>query len=55
MMTGGCGFCTGFGQVIIGGKSTNAPWYSGCSPVQISFIAATCSAIFRKRFGNAVP
>jgi hypothetical protein len=24
-ITGGCGFCTGLGQVIMGGKSTNFP------------------------------
>jgi hypothetical protein len=54
-MTGGCGFCTGFGQVIIGGKSTNAPWYSGVSLVQICFIASTCSPIFLNRVGYAVP
>src|SRR6516225_4935221 len=28
-MTGGCGFCTGFGQVRMFGKSTISPWYSG--------------------------
>ena len=28
-MTGGCGCCTGFGQAMIGAKSTNSPWYSG--------------------------
>jgi mono/diheme cytochrome c family protein len=37
-MIGGCGFWTGFGQVISGGKSTNSPWYSSFDLVQISFL-----------------
>ena len=44
-ITGGCGFCTGFGQVIIGGKSTNRPWYSGFDFVQMAFIASTRSCM----------
>ena len=48
-MTGGCGFCTGFGHVIIGGKSTISPWYSGLFSVQIFFIASICSRIRLKR------
>ena len=48
-MIGGCGFCTGLGQVIIAGKSTISPWYSAVSLVQISFIASICSRIFLKR------
>ena len=35
-MTGGCGFCTGFGQVRMFGNSTISPWYSGSDLVQIS-------------------
>ena len=49
MITGGCGFCTGFGQVIIAGKSTMSPWYSGFDWVQIAFIASICSRICLKR------
>ncbi len=52
---GGCGFCTGFGQVKIGSKFTNSPWYSAFVLVQIAFIASMRSRMSLKRvFGRAV-
>jgi len=54
-MTGGFGFCTGFGQVRMFGKSTISPRYSGSDLVQISFIASICSRIFLKRVLKTVP
>ena len=39
------GVRTGFGQDHSGPKSTNSPWNSASSRVQISRIAATCSSI----------
>ena len=54
-ITGGCGFCTGFGHVIIGGNFTNSPVYSGFDFVQIAFIASTRSCITVKRDLNSVP
>ena len=54
-MTGGCGFCTGFGHIFIFGKSTISPWYSGSSSVQIARIASICSRIRLKRVLKTVP
>ncbi len=54
-MTGGCGFCTGFGQAIIGSKFTNSPWYSGLVWVQIAFIASTRSRASLWRVAKTVP
>src|SRR5947208_15326848 len=54
-MTGGCGFCTGFGHVIIGGNLTNSPLYSGFDLVQIARIASTRSRITLKRVLKSVP
>ena len=53
--TGGCGFCTGFGQHQIGSKSTMRPWYSASSWVQIAFMASTLSRMRRKRVSGSVP
>jgi hypothetical protein len=54
-MTGGRGFCTGFGQVRILGTLTISPLYSGSDLVQISVIASICSRIFWKRVLKTVP
>ena len=53
--TGGCGFCAGFGQHQIGSKSTNSPWYSASSCVQIAFIASMRSRMRLKRRRGSVP
>ena len=42
-ITGGCGCWSGLGHDQIGSKSTNSPWYSASSSVQIAFIASTRS------------
>ena len=55
MTTGGCGFCTGFGQDQIGSKLTNSPWNSASSSLQISFIARTRSRSSRQRVWKSVP
>ena len=47
--TGGCGFWTGLGQVMIGSKFTNFPWYSAFDWVQIAFMATTRSRISDSR------
>jgi hypothetical protein len=53
-MIGGCGFWTGFGQLQIFSKSTNWPWYSASSFVQISFIASIFSrTIFHRSLKTA--
>ena len=54
-MTGGRGFCAGFGQVRIFGTLTISPSYSGSALVQISVIASICSRIFLKRVLKIVP
>ena len=54
-MIGGCGFWTGFGQVIIGSKFTNSPWYSAFDLVQISFMASIRSRASLWRLAKAVP
>jgi hypothetical protein len=52
---GGCGFWTGFGQVIIGSKFTNSPWYSAFDAVQITFMASTRSRASLWRLAKTVP
>ena len=54
-MTGGCGFCAGLGQAIIGPKSTNSPWYSGFVCVQIAFMASIRSRASLWRVSKTVP
>ena len=55
MRTGGCGFWTGFGHDQIGSKSTNSPWNSASSFVQISFMARMRSRMSAKRRFGSVP
>ena len=55
MRTGGCGFWTGFGHDQIGSKSTNSPWNSASSWVQISFMARMRSRMSEKRRFGSVP
>ena len=54
-MTGGCGFCTGFGHWFIGSKLTNSPWYSATSLVQMVRIASIRSRDSLWREANTVP
>jgi hypothetical protein len=52
---GGWGFCTGFGHMKTGSKSTCLPWYSASDSDQIVFIASTRSRMSPKRLSGAVP
>src|SRR4029079_8204585 len=53
--TGGCGFCTGFGHVIIGPNLTYSPEYSGFDLVQIARMASMRSRMTLLRFLKSVP
>ena len=54
-MTGGYGFCTGFGQAIMGSKLTKSPWYSAFASVHITFMASMRSRAILCRSLNGVP
>src|SRR4029077_7642846 len=53
--TGGCGFCAGLGQAIIGPNLTYSPEYSGLLLVQIARMASMRSRITLLRFLTPVP
>jgi hypothetical protein len=46
---------TGFGQDQIGSKSTNSPWNSASSCVQICRMAVMCSSILRVLVRGSTP
>ena len=55
MMMGGCGRCTGFGQLQLFSKSTNSPWNSASSFVHSCFIARIFSRTSLRRVFGSTP